>query len=112
MSISGRIDVYTASAVGESIQSLIAAGERTVTLDFSAVTAVDSSGLGTLVANAKSMAEAGGSMHLKGLSRRMRRALEVTHLAEYFMIEAEARSSDEALEVCTVGDGPSARGGK
>jgi anti-sigma B factor antagonist len=103
--------VYTASAVGESIQSLIAAGERRIILDLSGVSAVDSSGLGTLVANARSMAQAGGTLSVAGLSARVRKILEVTHLAKYFAIQPVSSPVQEEVGACATGGSTSPRGG-
>ncbi len=84
--IVGTIDVYTASTVGQTIQSLIAEGARDVVLDLTSVTRVDSSGLGTLVGNAKSIASTGGAIWLVGLDSRASKMLTVTRLAKYFKI--------------------------
>jgi anti-sigma B factor antagonist len=100
--ISGSIDVYTASTVGQTIQSLIEDGFKDVMLDLSAVKRLDSSGLGTLVGNAKSIASNGGRIWLVGVSYRIRKMLEVTSLARYFEIRDGAGAGlneNEPIEV-------------
>jgi anti-sigma B factor antagonist len=84
--VSGDINVYSASVLGEAIQSLIADGVRSIVIDLSAVQSIDSSGLGTLVGNARSMASAGGSISLNGVTDRLRRTLTITNLDRYFSI--------------------------
>ena len=111
VTISGRIDVYTASSVGEAIQSLIVDGATNVILDLTSVTRVDSSGLGTLVGNSRSITSLGGVMCLTGLTEGFRRRLEVTNLAEYFMIRNKADDALDELESCTAGRVPSWAGG-
>ena len=81
VTICGRINVYTASSVGEAIQSLIVDGASNVILDLASVARVDSSGLGTLVGNAKSITSSGGVLCLVGLTEGLRRVLETTNLA-------------------------------
>ncbi len=96
LEISGSIDVYSASAVGEAIQSCIGEGARTITLDLHGVKAIDSSGLGTLVGNAKTLASKGGVIQLVGLKPRILRMLEITGLGKYFKI----LESGMETEVC------------
>ena len=100
--ISGRIDVYSASAVGEAIQSLIADGAQNLVLDVSSVTRIDSSGLGTLVGNAKSIASYGGSISLVGISDTVRKTLEITNLGKYFRIHDRIDEALEGREACTL----------
>lgn len=80
---------------------------RNIILDLSFVGAIDSSGIGTLVGNAKSMASAGGRINLVGVTDRVRRVLEIMNLDRYFGIY---RTMDEALgeaEPQTVGQASS-----
>jgi anti-anti-sigma factor len=83
----GAINVYSASVVGQAIQSLIADGVKQIVLDLSSVGSIDSSGLGTLVGNAKAIASNGGSISLVGASGRVRKMLAITNLDRYFQIE-------------------------
>jgi anti-anti-sigma factor len=106
--IDGTIDVYTASAVGEAIQSLIADGVKDIVLDLKAVTRVDSSGLGTLVGNAKSITSAGGTIWLVGVGPRADKMLRVTRLAKYFRIrDAVEDVLDELNETPALSESPS-----
>jgi anti-sigma B factor antagonist len=100
--ISGRIDVYSASAVGEAIQSLIADGAENIVVDVSSVTRIDSSGLGTLVGNAKSAASCGGTISLVGISDTMRKTLEITNLAGYFRIHDSVDEALDGLKACAL----------
>jgi anti-sigma B factor antagonist len=101
--VSGAINVYSASAVGEAIQSLIADGVKHLVVDLTSVDAMDSSGLGTLVGNARAMASAGGSIRLVGMTRRLRRMLKVTNLERYFSICDDTEEALKDFESQTVG---------
>jgi anti-sigma B factor antagonist len=111
VTISGRIDVYTASSVGEAIQSLIVAGASNVILDLTSVSRVDSSGMGTLVGNSKSIASLGGILCLVGPGKGIRRMLEITNLAKYFRIHEGVDEALDELEACRAGRAPSWAGG-
>ena len=101
--VRGAINVYSASVLGQAIQSLIADGVRTIVLDLSLVGAVDSSGIGTLVGNAKSMASAGGRVNLVGVNDRVKRVLEITNLDRYFGIYDSMGEAFGQAETQTVG---------
>jgi anti-sigma B factor antagonist len=105
--IDGTIDVYTASAVGEAIQSLIADGSKNIVLDLTAVTRVDSSGLGTLVGNAKSITSAGGTIWLVGVDSRAGKMLRITRLAKYFRIRDAVEEVLDELEIPVLSPSPS-----
>ena len=107
MEIDGTIDVYTASAVGEAIQSLIADGSKDIVLNLTAVTRVDSSGLGTLVGNAKSITSAGGTIWLVGVDSRADKMLRVTRLAKYFKIRDAVDDVLSELETPVLSQSPS-----
>jgi anti-sigma B factor antagonist len=103
ISISGRIDVYTASSVGEAIQSLIADGAEDLIVDVSCVTRIDSTGLSTLVGNAKTLATTGGSISLAGSNQLIRRTLEITNLGRYFRMHEGIGEALDELEACALG---------
>lgn len=104
--VNGRIDVYTASAVGEAIQSAIADGALRVTLDLTSVTIVDSSGLGTLVGNAQTLNSLGGSISIVGMRPRFKRVLEITGLCRYFEIDTCMDEELHELQLTGVGETP------
>lgn len=104
--ITGRIDVYTASAVGESIQSAIADGASHVALDLTSVSVIDSSGLGTLVGNAQIINTRGGHISLLGVRPRLRRVLEITGLCRYFAIDGCTPEEAQDMQLSGVGETP------
>ena len=94
MEIEGTIDVYSVGALGEVLQSLIAERVKHIVVDVANVPAIDSSGLGTLVGNAKELSLSGGEMWLVGCNQRISRMLEVTRLERYFR---RCRTQDEVF---------------
>ena len=104
--VTGRIDVYTASAVGEAIQSAVADGATRVVLDLTSVTIVDSSGLGTLVGNAQTLKSLGGSISLVGIRPRLKRVLGITGLCRYFDIDTCMDEELHELQLTGVGETP------
>ena len=91
---------------------MIVAGAANVILDLTSVSRLDSSGLGTLVGNAKSLASLGGVLSLVGISESIRRMLEITNLSKYFRIHEGADEALEELEGCGAGRTASWAGGK
>lgn len=94
MKIRGSIGVYSVSTLGEAIQSLIAEGTRHVVVDLEEATSIDSSGVGTLVGNSKSIAANGGKVWLVSPNERIRKMLDITGLSKYFEIRP---SGEDAL---------------
>jgi anti-sigma B factor antagonist len=104
--VTGRIDVYTASAVGEAIQSALAGGALDINLDLTSVSVVDSSGLGTLVGNAQTLKSMGGRISIVGMRPRLKKVLEITGLHRYFDIDASMDEDAEELQLTGVGETP------
>ncbi|MEM7349213.1 MAG: STAS domain-containing protein [Acidobacteriota bacterium] len=74
----GQIDTYTAVALDET---LLGVGEqRTLTIDLSGVTFIDSSGLRVLVRADKRHQTGGGSLRLANPSQPVVRLLQITGL--------------------------------
>lgn len=67
--------------VRESIKSALALGERRILLDFQGVTALDSSGVGELIAAYTSITHGGGTLKLARLSPKVDSVLQVTRLS-------------------------------
>lgn len=97
------MNVYSASVVGQTIQSLIADGVRTIVIDMTSVRSIDSSGIGTLVGNAKSIGSVGGSICVVGANEGVKQTLERAYLERYVKIyddQAEAFRGGEPQPVC------------
>jgi anti-sigma B factor antagonist len=84
--VSGEIDVYTVSALRDRLDSVIERGEHHLVIDLSAVTFMDSTGLGVLVGRLKLVRAAGGSMRLVTGHERVLKVFAITGLDKVFEI--------------------------
>jgi anti-sigma B factor antagonist len=84
---SGEIDLASSPGLRQELQDLIDAGARRVVVDLSAVTFIDSSGLGVLVGVLNRLDDVGGgTLELCGLTGPVRKVFEITGLHEVFTI--------------------------
>jgi anti-sigma B factor antagonist len=80
VSVRGEVDVYTAPQLRERLYGVVAEGSSRVVLDLSAMTFIDSTGLGVVVGALKRLRESGGDLVLRSPSRSTRKVLEITGL--------------------------------
>ena len=92
--VSGRITLGEGtSAMRDGVRDLIAGGHRKVLLNLAEASYIDSSGFGELVAGYTSLARAGGTLKLVGLTERVKTLMRMTNLDKVFEIhEDEARA--------------------
>jgi anti-sigma B factor antagonist len=84
----GEIDVATSPRLRAELASVLDRGARTIVLDLSAMSFIDSSGLGVLVGALKRLREQqGDDIVVRGLQDPVRRVFEITGLTELFRIE-------------------------
>lgn len=97
--VSGRITLGEGSSVvRDAVRELLAAGERKILLNMENVTYVDSSGIGELVAGYVSTKNAGATLKLVGVTKKMQDLLQITALYTVFDIH-----DDEAHAVRSFG---------
>ena len=100
--LTGRIMIgETSSALMMVLHTLVEEGKRRVLLNLAEVTALDSTGLGTLVAGYASFEKANGRLKLLNLSPKIAELLTVTKLYIVFDVfddEAEAVASFYTLK--------------
>jgi len=88
VSVRGELDVATSPGLRGELHALVERGARSVTLDLSGTTFIDSSGLGVLVGALKRLREAGGeSIALSGMQDQVRKVFEITGLTTLFTVE-------------------------
>ena len=81
LEMSGPLRVgETVSLLRQTLQAQIRNGENNFLLDMSAVTAVDSSGLGEMVSLVTSVRSRGGSLDLTGLNKQSTTVIRMTGL--------------------------------
>ena len=81
--LTGEIDHHTARAIREETDALLLGRlPKTLTLDFSGVTFMDSSGVGLVMGRYKTARSLGGAVAVQGLKPRDRRMLELSGLTK------------------------------
>ncbi len=80
----GDIDVATAPEFRDALYRLIDGGEPTITVDMGAVSFIDSSGLGALVAAQKRARKQGATITVANLTSSARKLFEITGLLDVF----------------------------
>ncbi len=86
--LAGEIDLSTTHLLVDAIDQAIASGAQVVVLDFAAVTFVNSTGLGTMVAATKRLRHAGGDLVLRRFRGIPASALATTGLDRFFTVES------------------------
>ncbi len=85
VSVRGEIDVATSPRLRTELSALIGRGAAEITLDFSGVSFVDSSGLGVLVGALKRLrdtesGDGSGALRIVGVQDAVRKVFEITGL--------------------------------
>ena len=86
----GRIDLSNSHLLGKELQKLYEEGFKDITLDFSLVTGIDSSGLGKLLLFQKKLKEQGGKLGIINItSKYIQKMFRMIHLYKVIDIENE-----------------------
>jgi len=101
---SGEVDLFTVPRLDAELVTATSGGARVLVVDLSAVTFIDSAGLGVLVAAFKRCRAHGGAMHLVVTSRGVRRPLEVLGLDAVLPVHA---GLEEAVAAAAAPGDPS-----
>lgn len=87
VNLEGRIVLgEETSALREKVKSLLSEGKKIIILNLLNVSAIDSTGLGTLVASHSSAKSAGASLRLCDVGARSKELLQITKLYTVFDI--------------------------
>jgi len=86
VAVRGEVDVYTAPRLREQLYGVVADNVPRVVLDLSAMTFIDSTGLGVIVGTLKRLREAGGDLVIRSPTRSTRKVLEITGLTRILEI--------------------------
>lgn len=92
--VTGEIDVYTAPALREELTSLIDNENTDLVVDLTAVSFMDSTGLGVLVGALKKVRTLGGDLRLVIDQEKILKVFRITALTQVFTIHP---TIDEAL---------------
>lgn len=77
--VSGEIDVYTAPKLREKLLPRCQNGTK-ITIDFTNVEYIDSTGLSVLIGAYKAQGQTGGKLILTGMNARLQRIFKITNL--------------------------------
>jgi anti-sigma B factor antagonist len=86
ISLTGEVDLYTAPEFKQQLLDVIGQGARTVIVDFSNTTFIDSTTLGVLVSGVKRLRPVEGEVSLVCSDRNITKIFEITGLDRIFTI--------------------------
>jgi anti-sigma B factor antagonist len=92
--VGGEIDVYSAPALRDRLNGLVAEGHHDLIVDMQGVEFLDSTGLGVLVGGLKRVRTHNGSLQLVCSQERVLKVFRITGLTKVFVIHD---SIDKAL---------------
>lgn len=88
--VSGRITLGEGSStLRDTLRDLVASGNKKILLNLGEVSYIDSSGIGELVSGFTSVSNAGGTLKLLGLTKRVKDLLQITKLYTVFDVHEE-----------------------
>jgi anti-sigma B factor antagonist len=94
ISLSGEVDLYTAPEFKQQLLDVIGKGAKSVVVDFSNTTFIDSTTLGVLVGGVKRLRTNDGQLSLVCSDRNIIKIFEITGLDRVFTIHG---TRDEAV---------------
>jgi anti-sigma B factor antagonist len=102
ISLAGEVDLYTAPEFKQQLLEVISQGAKSVIVDFTDTTFIDSTTLGVLVGGVKRLRTAGGQLALVCSDRNITKIFEITGLDRVFTIYA---TRVEAVDQVTATSG-------
>ena len=104
ISLAGEVDLYTAPEFKQKLLEVISQGARTVIVDFTDTTFIDSTTLGVLVGGVKRLRSNEGQLSLVSSDRNITKIFEITGLDRVFTIHSTRQEAVDAA----AGSRPSA----
>ena len=98
IALSGEVDLYTAPEFKQQLLDVIAKGAKTVVVDFSNTTFIDSTTLGVLVGGVKRLRTNDGQLTLVCSDRNITKIFEITGLDRVFTIHGTREDAVASLE--------------
>jgi anti-anti-sigma factor len=80
LNLDGRLNMVAAPRLKEAIDEAVGAGTPRIVVDLSAVSFMDSSGLGALIAGLKKARQASGDLRIAGVNDQVATVLRLTNL--------------------------------
>jgi anti-sigma B factor antagonist len=98
ISLAGEVDLYTAPEFKQQLLDVIAQGARSVIVDFSNTTFIDSTTLGVLVGGVKRLRTNDGQLSLVCSDRNITKIFEITGLDRVFTIYPTRNEAVDQLQ--------------
>lgn len=93
VTVSGEVDVYTASQLRSALEDQIVAGRTALVVDLEDVGFIDSTGLGVLVGRLKTVRKAGGWLSVVCTNERILRLFGITGLDKVLPVHDSIESA-------------------
>lgn len=103
ISLAGEVDLYTAPEFKQQLLDVISQGARSVIVDFTDTTFIDSTTLGVLVGGVKRLRSNDGQLSLVCSDRNITKIFEITGLDRVFTIHS---TREEAVGSSATGGAP------
>jgi anti-sigma B factor antagonist len=87
--LAGEIDAYTAPELKNKFMNITEQPNSHITVDFTNVSYMDSTGLGVFIALLKSIKKTEGSLKFVGVSDRLKRLFDITGLTDILNLNSE-----------------------
>ncbi|MBA2615628.1 MAG: STAS domain-containing protein [Actinobacteria bacterium] len=98
IALAGEVDLYTAPEFKQQLLELVGQGGKSIVVDFSDTTFIDSTTLGVLVGGVKRLRPNGGQLSLVCSDRNITKIFEITGLDKVFPIYATREEAVEQLD--------------
>ncbi len=98
LAVRGELDISTAPRLRDALREAADAERRTVVIDLSGSTFVDSTALGVIIAGMKALAPIGGRLALVNTSRPIGKTLAITGLDRSIAVGDSVESAVRALQ--------------
>ncbi|MCM3006666.1 STAS domain-containing protein [Priestia koreensis] len=89
VTLAGEIDAYTAPELKKRFMSITENKNPDITVDFTNVSYMDSTGLGVFIALLKAVKANDGSLQFVGVSDRLKRLFDITGLTEILNLNSQ-----------------------
>ena len=97
--ISGRLSLgNTLLSIEKSIQTLIERGSRKLVIHVAGLTAIDSAGIGMLMACSGQMEQAGGKLRIAGAQGSVAKTFEIVHIGRVVALDRDIDAARRELE--------------
>lgn len=93
MPLEGEIDLHVSREVAESLRSMTSTKPKSVVVDLTKVTYLDSSGLAVLIEGMQKVQEYGGKFAVAGVQESVQHILELARLDQVFQIYPDVDSA-------------------